>query len=95
MHGIETFDNHLNELMKNPEFKKGFEEEKERLGLAIKIAQYRQSLGLSQIELANLSGLSKQQISKIERGDNCNISTFLKVCHSLGVEINLKNAAYV
>ena len=94
MEKLETFDNHLDELMKNPEFAKGYEEEKRRIGLAIKIAMLRRKQNFSQTELAKLSGITQQQLSKLERGENCNIATFLKVCHSLGLEVVLTQSAY-
>ncbi|MBM2815982.1 MAG: hypothetical protein HW421_2744 [Ignavibacteria bacterium] len=89
-----TFQSHLKELMQNPEFAKGYEEEKRRVGLAIKIAEHRQKQNLTQTELAKRSGITQQQLSKLERGENCNISTFLKVCNSLGIEIMLKHSAF-
>ena len=91
---LKTFQSHLKELMQNPEFAKGYEDEKRRVGLAIKIAQYRQKQNISQTELAKRSGITQQQLSKLERGENCNISTFLKMCHSHGVEVVLKRSAY-
>ena len=90
---LTTFKSHLKELMKNPEFANGYEEEKCRVGLAIKLAEYRQLQKLSQTELAKRSGITQQQLSKLERGENCNISTFLKVCHTLGLEVMLSSAS--
>ena len=85
-----TFQTHLNKLMQNPEFANKFEEEKKRLGLAIKIAEFRNDKGLTQNELAKLSGITQQQLSKLENGENCNMITFLKVCKVLGIDINFK-----
>ena len=79
--------------MKNPEFAKGYEEEKRRLGIAIKIVAYRQKQKLTQTELAKRSGITQQQLSKMERGENCNIATLLKVCNSLGYKVILKRSA--
>lgn len=88
-----TFQTHLKELKQNPEFAKGYEEEKKRVGLAIKIAMQRQKLNLTQTELAKRSGITQQQLSKLERGENCNINTFLRVCSSLGIEVMLRRYA--
>ena len=90
MEKLETFDEHLEEQMKNKEFAQKFFEEKRRLGLAIKLAEFRQKEGLSQTELAKRSGISQQQLSKLELGENCNINTLLKVCSSLGIELLLR-----
>lgn len=94
MEKLETFDNHLKELMGNPEFAKGYDEEKKRVGLALEIAMQRQKLNLSQSQLAKKSGISQQQLSKLERGENCNMNTFLKVCNSLGMDIYLQRSVY-
>jgi DNA-binding Xre family transcriptional regulator len=89
-----TFQTHLKELMQNPEFAERYEDEKRRVGIAIKIAEYRQKFNISQTELAKRSGITQQQLSKLEQGENCNISTFLKVCNSLGIEIVLRPSAF-
>jgi hypothetical protein len=46
-HKIKSFQTHLKELKENPVFAKGYEEEKRRIGLAIKIAEFRQQKNLS------------------------------------------------
>jgi HTH-type transcriptional regulator/antitoxin HipB len=90
MKRLESFDNHLKELMKNPEFAEEYDEEKRRLGLAINLAIQRQKMNITQTELAKRAGITQQQLSKLERGENCNMSTFLKVCHSLGFEVLIR-----
>jgi DNA-binding phage protein len=87
---LETFDDHLKEMMKSEEFVKGFPEEKRRLQLAVKLARIRQEQGLSQSKLAKKAGVTQQQLSKLEQAENCNINTFIKVCNSLGLEISLQ-----
>ena len=47
------------------------------------------NLGLSQQDLARKAQITQQQLSNIESGMNCNISTLLKVCHALKVKLNL------
>ena len=86
-----TFQTHLKELKQNPEFANRYEEEKKLVGLAIRIAMQRQKLNLTQTELAKRSGITQQQLSRLERGENCNMNTFLKVCHSLGIEVMLRS----
>jgi HTH-type transcriptional regulator / antitoxin HipB len=94
MEKIETFDEHLKTLMQNHEFANGYAEEKKHLGLAIKLTEYRQKQGITQTELARRSGITQQQLSKLERGENCNISTFLKVCSCLDVEVKLNQKPF-
>jgi len=58
-----TFRAHLNEKLKNPEFKKAYEEEKRLLELGLAIA--RQQHGMTQKELAQKSCITQQQLSKM------------------------------
>ena len=84
-----TFRKHLNEKLKNPEFKKAFEEEKRLLKLGMAIVEAREKCGLSQKELAQRSNVTQQQLSKIENGVNCNMLTFIKVSTALGLDITI------
>jgi predicted transcriptional regulator len=88
---MKTFKKHLNEELKNIDFKNLFEEEKELLEISIKIAKIRNKLGLSQKELAQKANITQQQLSKVENGINCNMTTFLKVCNALNMKVGLKN----
>jgi HTH-type transcriptional regulator / antitoxin HipB len=87
---MRTFKKHLREQMKDPEFAKAFNEEKERIDLAVKIASERNKLGISQAELARKAHVTQQQLSKVENGVNCNMQTFIKVCTALGLKLNFE-----
>ena len=91
---LKTFETHKKELMQDPEFAAGYEEQRRLMGIAMEVAKLRAKQGLSQTELAERSGITQQQLSKLERGENCNLSTFLKVCISLGMEVKLKRGSY-
>jgi HTH-type transcriptional regulator / antitoxin HipB len=86
---MKTFRKHLNNELKNEEFKKIYQEENELMELSLEIVTARKELGLSQNQLAEMSHITQQQLSKIENGINCNMLTFLKVCDALGIEIDL------
>jgi ribosome-binding protein aMBF1 (putative translation factor) len=87
-----NFRDHLKEEMKNPQFKKAFDEEKHLLELGMVITEAREKLGLSQRELAQKSHVTQQQLSKIENGFNCNLLTLLKVSTALGLDLTLSEA---
>ncbi len=87
---METFKSHLDEKQKDKEFKKIFEEEKQLLEISLKVIEAKKNAGLSQNELAHKANITQQQLSKIENGVNCNMLTFLKVCHALGIKIDLE-----
>jgi ribosome-binding protein aMBF1 (putative translation factor) len=84
-----TFREHLNEEMKNPKFKKHYNEEKYLLELGLAITEAREQKGLSQKELAQKSHVTQQQLSKIENGINCNMLTFIKVSSALGLGLTI------
>ena len=86
---MRSFREHLNEELKNPEFKKLYEEEKYLLELGMAIAEAREKKGLSQKELAQRSQVTQQQLSKIENGINCNMLTFIKVSSALGLGLTI------
>ena len=83
------FRDHLNEKLKDPEFKKIYEEEKRLLDLGYAILKAREKKGLSQKELAKQCQVTQQQLSKIENGVNCNMLTFIKVSSALGLGITV------
>jgi len=89
---MKTFKKHLEVELKHTQFKKLYEEEKELLDIAIKILEERNKLGLTQKDLAKKANITQQQLSKVENGINCNMTTFLKVCHALDIKIGLRKA---
>ncbi len=86
---VKNFRDHLNEKLKDKKFADGFNYERELIAIAVKIAKQREKLGLTQVQLAQMANITQQQLSKIERGENCNIITFLKVSRALKLEVIL------
>lgn len=86
---MKTFRKHLDQKLRSDNFRKLYEEERQLAELALKIHGAREELGLSQQEVARKAKVTQQQLSKVENGVNCNISTFLKVCNALELQIDL------
>jgi len=84
-----TFRAHLKEKLKDPEFRKAFEEEKRLLKLSYAIVEAREKSGMTQKELAKKSHVTQQQLSKIENGVNCNMLTFIRVSSALGLGLSI------
>ena len=84
-----TFRDHFNEELKDPEFKKLYEEESRLLRLGYEITKAREQRGISQSELAQKSQVTQQQLSKIENGVNCNLLTFIRVSSALGLNLTV------
>jgi transcriptional regulator with XRE-family HTH domain len=87
---MRTFRKHLKEELQDEHFRKLYQEEKQLAQLSLRLHAAREGLGLSQQEVAKKAKISQQQLSKLENGANCNITTFLKVCDALGVKIELE-----
>ncbi len=86
---MKTFKSHLNEKLKDPNFKEMYEEEKRLIEISLMLHETRERNGLSQKEVAQKAHITQQQLSKVENGINCNIITFLKVCNALGLYISI------
>ena len=86
---MKTFRKHLNEKLKDERFKRLYEEERQLAELSLRILGAREQQGLSQKEVAQKAKVTQQQLSKVENGINCNLTTFLKVCNALDLKIDL------
>jgi len=89
---LRTFQSRLREDIKDPEFKKYYQEERQALKLAMKIAELRDQKGLSQQELAKLMGTSQQAISRIESGayEGFTLKTLEKIAEATGMRVKIE-----
>lgn len=89
---IRTFSERLNEDLKDPEFRRHFEEEKKAIALAMKIVELRGRLGISQTELAKRMGTSQQAISRLESGeyDGFTLKTLEKIAQATGAMLKIE-----
>ena len=89
---LENFQHDLNEQLKDPKFRKGYELELAKVALAQKIAELRDAQHLKQSDLAKKLNVSQQFISQIETGDSINLTldTLIKLAKSLnrGIKIS-------
>lgn len=76
--------------MKDPCFRELYELEAQKLNIAKKIIAYRIEYSLTQKELAERTGITQQQISKIESGEFSSISTLEKAVLSIGYSVQLR-----
>ena len=84
-----NFDDYLNEQLRDPIFKKEFENETTKLESAIALTKARKESGLSQRELANVSDVPQSTIARIESGANTSIDTLSKVANALGKKLTV------
>ena len=92
---VRTFQSRLREDIKDPEFKKHYQEERQALKLAMKIAELREKKGLSQQQLAKLMGTSQQAISRIESGEyeGFTLKTLEKIAEATGMRVKIEFVA--
>ena len=86
---MKTFRQHLRTKLVDPSFQDVYEEERRLLELSLRVLEARKQAGLSQQQLAQKAQITQQQLSKIEHGMNCNMTTFLRVCAALGLNIEI------
>ena len=89
---MKTFDGHLKKKLADKKINEIFNEEKQFLSIAVKIAEERNKLNLSQKELAARAKITQQQLSKIENGVNCNVETLLKICNTLNMKLKIESS---
>jgi|GEM_PF-827668 len=86
---MKTFRDHLNQKLKDAEFKKIYDDERQLIELAVKINKSRLAQGFSREELAKMTKTSVKDIEKIEFGENIPIKTVMKVCGALGILLDV------
>jgi DNA-binding XRE family transcriptional regulator len=92
---VRTFRSRLREDLKDPEFKAHYQEERQALKLAMKIAKLREKKGLSQQQMAKLMGTSQQAVSRIESGEyeGFTIKTLEKIAVATGTRVKIEFVA--
>lgn len=74
----------INEEMKNPDFTEAFINETERLESAIALVNAREEAGLTQQELAKLSGKTQATISRMEQGQISSFEVLQTLVRAMG-----------
>jgi len=81
-----NFDAYVDEQLKEPEFRKRFEQAEAAWDVALQLAELRKARGLTQRELAVKVGTSQQQISRLESPayEGHSLSMLRRVVEALG-----------
>ena len=77
----------LKNELKNEEFRELYLIEKRIADIAHRIAMFRNEQSLTQSALAKKAGITQQQLSRVENGENCTIELMLKICETLNCRI--------
>lgn len=88
---MDDFDKYLNEQMKDPDFKKEWDENEARYQLMMMVLRARNEEQLTQSELAERTGLRQSNISRIENGQSMpSIATLAKIAQGLGKRLEIR-----
>ncbi|MBU1122882.1 MAG: helix-turn-helix domain-containing protein [Candidatus Omnitrophica bacterium] len=92
MKGVRRFRDRLKKDLKDPEFRKSFDEEEVYAKLAIQIAKIRQKRKITQLELARRLNTRQQTVSRLEDIHNKSYSlrTLIKLAGALHKELKVE-----
>lgn len=65
---LRSFDDDLKEWLKDPRFKKGFDEEGLKLAISLEIIRIRKARKMTQAQLGEAIGTNQSAIARIENG---------------------------
>ena len=86
-----TFDDYLDEQLKNDEFKAEWEALEPEYAIVQALIDARTSAGMTQSELASRTGIAQGDISKLEKGNgNPSIKTLKRLAAGLGKELKIE-----
>ena len=75
----------------NPVFAEGYKQERERLEVAVALMKLREEEGLSQRQLAEISGKPQSTIARIENGSmNASLGVLREIAASVGKRVDLR-----
>lgn len=82
----------LSPYLKDAKFRKGYEEELEKLRVVDALIRLREQRGLTQAQLASRIGVSQPFIAKLESGETHNFSlgTLVKLAVALDSELEVR-----
>ena len=88
---MDDFDRYLNEQMKDPDFKKEWDENEARYQLMMMVLRARNEEQLTQSELAERTGLRQSNISRIEKGQSMpSIATLANIAQGLRKRLEIR-----
>ncbi len=86
-----SFQEYLKKELRDPKFKKGYEEEKQKLNLGYQIFLAREKAGMTQGELARKIGTRQSNISRLEQGNyNFTVEMLEKIAYALNFKIRIE-----
>ena len=88
---MDDFDKYLEEQLKNPDFKKEWEDHEMEHQLTMMLTKEREAQHMTQTELAERTGLRQSNISRIEKGQaSPTLATLRRIARGLGKELQVR-----
>lgn len=86
-----SFEKHLADQLKDPEFRKYYSEYKKQVEIAYQVFQLRKKAKMSQVELAEKIGTKQSNIARMETGQqNFTIDTLQKIASVFGRDVEVR-----
>ena len=86
-----TFEEHLKESMKDPEFRREWEKLQPEKAAILTIIKAREEMGISQEQLSELTGIDQAVISKLETGKRKpTLKMLQRLAHGLGKIVQIE-----
>lgn len=88
---MDDFDKYLEEQLKNPDFKKEWDDHEMEHQLTMMLMKEREAQHMTQTELAERTGLRQSNISRIEKGQaSPTLATLRRIARGLGKELQVR-----
>ena len=88
---MDDMQKYLEEQLKNPEFKKEYDEIEPEFAVIRAILNARREKGITQKELSELTGIAQGDISKLENGSaNPSVKTLKRIAAALGKKVKIE-----
>lgn len=85
-----NFREHLEESLKEPAFRREWDEQEAEREVMESIVEARMAAGLSQKELAERCGMKAANLCRLENGNgNPSVATLSKIAHGLGKKLQI------
>ena len=91
MRALTNYEKDLQKQLKDPVFRKGFEEEYAKVKFAYEMMQLRKKQRISQAELAKKLGTTQSVVARMEAGQqNFTLDTLQKIASVLGRSLKIE-----
>lgn len=88
---MKKLNEYIEEQMKNDEFRAAYDDQKQEMEIIRAVIDARNSMHLTQKELADATGIAQADISKIENGTrNPSLKMLKRLAEGMGMELELK-----